>query len=104
MAKPQEHLGFVPSPPPAESTTRTSHLHVGFEQIQRSPSRMVIYIPPSGRPELFVLTGPITSCIVGGGAAAIDDRLTRPLNSAKARFQGVKIEDVASDRKQGHGK
>jgi len=56
MAKPQEHLGFVPSPPPAESTTRTSHLHVGFEQIQRSPSRMVICLFPSGW-ELFVVPG-----------------------------------------------
>jgi len=48
MVKPQEHLGFVPSPSPAESTTRTSHPHVGFEQIQRSPSRMVICIFPFG--------------------------------------------------------
>jgi hypothetical protein len=52
MGEPHEHLGFLPSWVPAENTTRTSHLHLEFEQIQRSPSRIVMLsVFPSHPPQ-----------------------------------------------------
>jgi len=52
MGEPHEHLGFLPSWVPAENTTRTSHLHLEFAQIQRSPSRIVMLsVFPSHPPQ-----------------------------------------------------
>ena len=58
MGEPHEHPGFLPSWLPAENTTLTSHLHLEFEQIQRSPSRIVML-------SVSLLTRPRTLCRSG---------------------------------------
>jgi hypothetical protein len=59
IGKPQVHLGFLPSGVPAESTTRTSHLHLELEQIQRSPFRIVMLsiFPSNPAPRLSAAPG-----------------------------------------------
>jgi hypothetical protein len=58
MGEPHEHLGFLPSWAAAENTTLTSHLHLEFEQIQRSPSRIVMLsVFPSHPPQDSRRTG-----------------------------------------------